>query len=241
MALSLGRRRRDTRDRQVRLRRPVISVGNISLGGTGKTPVTALIARWLIEAGERPAVLSRGYGRAMVEHGVVVVSDGRHLLADLDRAGDEPLMLAREAPGARVLVCEQRALAGALAERALDATVHVLDDGFQHLQLARDIDLVVTNAQDLAGRPLPFGRLREPVSALQAADAVIFDGDPPNASYFTLRRTLGAPSVVGCGVLSAECRVPGAECQVPSAECRVGKCVALAGIARPEQIGRAHV
>ncbi len=103
------------------------------MGGRGKTPVVAYVARLLVEAGERPAILSRGYGRRRQEDGVVVVSDGRHLLADLDRSGDEPLMLARTVPGAAVLVCERRALAGALAERRFGATVHVLDDGFQHV------------------------------------------------------------------------------------------------------------
>jgi len=161
--------------RQARLARPVISVGNLSMGGRGKTPVVAHIARLLLEAGERPAILTRGYGRSRPEDGVVVVSDGVHLLADVDRSGDEPLMLARQVPGARVLVCDQRALAGALAERALHATVHILDDGFQHLQLARDIDLVIVTPQDLDGRALPFGRLREPVSALNHADAVIWE------------------------------------------------------------------
>ena len=96
---------------------PVVSVGNLAMGGRGKTPVVAYLAKSLIAAGERPAILSRGYGRRRVEEGVVVVSDGEHLLADVDRAGDEPLMLARTVPGAIVLVCEQRATAAALAMR----------------------------------------------------------------------------------------------------------------------------
>jgi tetraacyldisaccharide 4'-kinase len=165
--------------RQHRLRRPVISVGNLSLGGRGKTPVVALLARMLVEAGERPAVLTRGYGRQQPEDGVVVVSDGQHLLADVRRSGDEPMMLARDVPGACVLVCDQRAMAGALAERALGATVHILDDGFQHRQLARDVDVVIVSEGDLQDRRMPFGRLRESPQALERADAVIFDGDIP--------------------------------------------------------------
>lgn len=146
------------------------------MGGRGKSPMVEFLARLLIEAGERPAILSRGYGRRQAPPGVVVVSDGKRILADLARSGDEPLMLARAVPGAAVLVCEQRAMAGELAERVLGATVHLLDDGFQHLRLARDTDLVVVAPEDLIGRAVPFGRLREPVAALAAADAVIIDG-----------------------------------------------------------------
>ena len=181
--------------RQHRLRQPVISVGNLSVGGRGKTPVVAHLARLLLAAGERPAILTRGYGRRRPEPGVVVVSDGVHLLADLDRSGDEPLMLAREVRQARVLVCAERALAGELAERTFGATVHLLDDGFQHLQLARDIDIVLVSPRDLDDRPLPFGRLREPAAALAYADALVIDGDEPlrtdlkHRSFF-LRRML---------------------------------------------------
>jgi len=153
---------------------PVISVGNLAMGGRGKTPVVRLITRWLVEAGERPSILSRGYGRRTAEPGVVIVSDGSHVLADLDRSGDEPLMLARALPGAAVLVCDVRATAAALAERALGCTVHVLDDGFQH-PIRRDVDIVLVAPDDLTARQLPFGRLREPVTALARAAAVVID------------------------------------------------------------------
>ena len=152
--------RRAARARAHRLARPVISIGNISMGGRGKTPLAALVAQMLVDAGERPSILSRGYGREIASDGVTVVSDGHAVLSDLAHSGDEPLMLARAVPGAALLVCEQRALAGTLAERALGCTVHVLDDGFQHHQLHRDIDIVIVTAEDLAGRPMPFGKLR---------------------------------------------------------------------------------
>jgi tetraacyldisaccharide 4'-kinase len=219
--------------RQHRLRRPVISIGNLSHGGRGKTPVVSLLARWLVEAGERPAILTRGYARSRPEDGVVVVSDGRHLLADVERGGDEPLLLARDAPGACVVVSEQRALAGALAERALGATVHLLDDGFQHLQLARDLDVVIVTREDLADRPVPFGRLREPVAALAAADAVLMDGaagpEGPGirlqsgadaAVRFAVRREIGDP-------LPLE---PERSWSAPDR-----RVVAVAGIARPQR------
>jgi len=209
------------------------------MGGRGKTPLVAHLARLLLDAGERPAILSRGYGRRRAEDGVVVVSDGRHLLADLDRSGDEPLMLARAVPGAAVLVCDTRALAGALAERLFGATVHILDDGFQHLMLARDLDLVLVSPEDLNDRPAPFGRLRESAAALASADAVIVDegdrgrgsgdrlraegGVPPAMPAFSLRRSLGQPRPLEPGR------------PWPSG---TGPIVALAGIARPDRFAR---
>jgi tetraacyldisaccharide 4'-kinase len=161
-----------------RLDRPVVSVGNLSVGGTGKTPLVAWIASRLIEAGERPAILSRGYGRSDPDDGVTVVNDGVRLRADLARAGDEPLMLARALPKCRVLVCADRYLAGRVAELHLGATVHILDDGFQHFGLARDVDLLVIDPADFE-RPmtLPAGRLREPEKTASRADALIVAGD----------------------------------------------------------------
>lgn len=161
-----------------RLRRPVVSVGNLAVGGRGKTPLAAAIARMLRDAGERPAILSRGYGRARPDDGVVVVRDATGIRADVARAGDEPLMLARQLPGVCVLSCADRYLAGRLAEHHLGATVHVLDDGFQHLQLERDLDLVIVGREDVL-RPttLPAGRLREPLDTIVAADAVLTADD----------------------------------------------------------------
>src|SRR5579863_3672687 len=139
-----------------RLDRPVISVGNLALGGRGKTPLVAHLARLLLAEGERPAILTRGYHRRHREDGVVVVRDAEIIRAGLDESGDEPLMLAESLPGVSVLVSDIRAIAGALAERALGATVHILDDGFQHRALARDVDLVVVTAEDFADRRVPF-------------------------------------------------------------------------------------
>lgn len=137
--------------------------------------------------GERPAILSRGYARRDPVDGVVVVRDADGIRADLDRAGDEPLMLAHQLEGVSVLVCPDRYLAGRLAELHLGATVHVLDDGFQHFRLHRDADIVVVAHEDLppeggSSPTLPFGRLREPVDVLEAADALIYlDGEPRTA------------------------------------------------------------
>lgn len=160
-------------DARKRLRHPVISVGNIAAGGRGKTPFVAAIARILLESGERPAILSRGYGRTRPAEGVVIVRDAGGIRADVARAGDEPFMLARQLPGAIVMTSADRYLAGRLAEHRLGATVHILDDGFQHFQLDRDVDIVLIERSDLKGRTFPGGRLREPPDVLLAADALI--------------------------------------------------------------------
>lgn len=184
----------------------MISVGNLSVGGTGKTPLVARIAAWLVERGERPAILSRGYRRRERVDGVVVVSTGADVVADVHRAGDEPLMLARAVPGAIVAVCEERYAAGVVAETELGATVHVLDDGFQHVQLARDLDILVTSPGEIGGgRTLPFGRLREAASAAARAHFVVVvnaDEDAARTEAWELgisqfaaaRRTIPPPS-----------------------------------------------
>jgi len=160
------------------LARPVISIGNLAAGGRAKTPLARLVASRLRDMGERPAILSRGYARRDPAEGVVVVRDPGGMRADLDRAGDEPLMLARSLDGVAVLVSSDRYLAGRLAEQHFDCTVHVLDDGFQHFPLRRDADLVVVAQEDLdAPRTLPAGHLREPLESAAAADAfVALDG-----------------------------------------------------------------
>ena len=196
-------------ERRHHLARPVISVGNLSMGGTGKSPVVAAIAQWLVDHGERPAILSRGYGRADAADGVVVVSDGTRILEGVDRSGDEPLMLARQVPGAAVCVSPDRFLAGTLAERRLGCTVHVLDDGFQHLQLARDLDVLVTTMGEIPkGRVIPMGRLREPMDAAARAQVLVVSDATAGAAATEAwslgisqacgaHRTLGAPLVVG--------------------------------------------
>ena len=201
---AIVRRRREQFARRAdlrrRLRRPVISIGNLAVGGRGKTPVVAMIARELIAMGERPAILTRGYARTRAEDGVVVVRDPDGIRSDLARAGDEPLMLARQLPGVSVLASPDRYLAGRLAEHHFGATVHVLDDGFQHLQLERDVDVVIVGRDDVV-RPvtLPSGRLREPLDTLVAADAimtadpdVVIETRQADVPVFGLVRALGA-------------------------------------------------
>jgi tetraacyldisaccharide 4'-kinase len=160
-------------DRRRRLSHPVISVGNLTSGGSGKTPVVAAIARMLRERGERPAILSRGYGRRDATEGVLVVSDGERVLEPVARSGDEPQMLARALGGIPILVSADRYLAGSFAERHFGVTVSLLDDGFQHVQLERDIDLLLVAPRDLEEKVLPSGQLREPLDAARFADALL--------------------------------------------------------------------
>jgi tetraacyldisaccharide 4'-kinase len=159
-----------------RLEGPVISVGNLSLGGRGKTPLVALVAGLLREAGFPVAVLSRGHGGTFRGESLIV-GDGERVLADAVIAGDEPVMLARALSGVVVAVGRRRDRVGAAVERHFGRRVHVLDDGFQHLRLRRDLDLVCVTAGDLRDRPLPAGSLRERPSALSRADLVLFLND----------------------------------------------------------------
>ena len=159
-----------------RLPVPVISVGNLTVGGTGKTPMVQHLARLLKDNGFRPAVISRGYaGRAQGR--VNLVSDGSRLLLDADLAGDEPRFLAETLPGVPVLTGIVRRLPAREAV-ALGADVLLLDDGFQHMQLARDINLALFSADRLAGnsRVFPGGELREPVAALRRATGFVLTG-----------------------------------------------------------------
>ena len=134
-----------------------MSVGNLRVGGSGKTPIVEYIARLLVERGERPAVLTRGVRAARARRRDDRV--GRHDRPRRSRRGGRRAADARAAlPGVAVLVGADRYLSGCLAERRLGATVHLLDDGFQHLELARDVDLLLVAEDDLQDRPLPAGR-----------------------------------------------------------------------------------
>ncbi len=152
---------------------PVISVGNLTLGGTGKTPMVQFLARLLQENGYRPAIISRGYGGATKER-INIVSDGKELFLDASYVGDEPRMLAESLPGVPVLTGIVRKLPAAEAVK-MGAHVLLLDDGFQHMAIRRDLDLVLFNADRLAGnsRVFPGGDLREPSCALHRCHAFV--------------------------------------------------------------------
>lgn len=158
-----------------RLPRPVISVGNIVVGGTGKTPVTVWTAAHLMGRGKRVAVLTRGYG-GRLEGEVAVVADGsRRLLEPVD-AGDEPCLLADQLPGLIVVMGSDRYRAGCLAMERFNPDVFILDDGFQHLKLQRDLDILLMDGKRPTGNGFvfPAGLLREPVSAIRRAKLILF-------------------------------------------------------------------
>lgn len=157
---------------RARLKGPVVSVGNLGLGGSGKTPVVARVAEILREEGLPVAVLSRGY-RGSFAGDALFVSDGASVLASAEAAGDEPVMLARSLPGVVVAVGRRRDVVGLAVEARYGPRVHVLDDGFQHLRLERDLDLLCLDVRDLEDRPLPSGRLRESPGAVERADLVL--------------------------------------------------------------------
>jgi tetraacyldisaccharide 4'-kinase len=208
---------------------PVISVGNLTAGGTGKTPLVIALAGRLMARGLRVAVVSRGYGRSGSAPLVVVARDGR-IAAGAAEAGDEPLLIAAET-SANVVVAPDR-LRGAVHARSLGADLVILDDGFQHRRLRRDLDLVVIDARDpfAGGRLIPRGRLREPPGALARADLLVVHRGDVSAPVPT-------PPAFGAAVQVAlsprAIRDRGAALE-PSA--LAGKRAALiAAIARPER------
>jgi len=175
-----------------RLARPVVSVGNISVGGSGKTPFVIALGELLKQRGIAFDVLSRGYGRNSTE--IAVVEPG----GTAAQFGDEPLLIAQKL-GVPVIVGADRYQAGLLAEKQFPARLHLLDDGFQHRRLHRDFDVVLLPREDFRGSLLPFGRLREPISSLRRADAIVLSeplriiGATPEA--WPVRRVVSPPAV----------------------------------------------
>jgi tetraacyldisaccharide 4'-kinase len=170
---------------QHRLSAPVISVGNLTVGGTGKTPLVSWIARQLAQSGKNVCVLTRGYGRQAINERFVV-SDGLSVSSDHERAGDEPLLLAERLKGLAAVVADRnRVSAARWAIENLDSDLFILDDGFQHLQLARELDILTIDAMDPwgNGRLLPAGTLRESPVELRRADCVVITrADDPKAA-----------------------------------------------------------
>src|SRR5580692_8897745 len=163
------------------LEKPVISVGNLSVGGSGKTPFVIALGELLKTRGIQFDVLTRGYGRTT--RGVLLV-DPKGEAAEF---GDEPLLIARRL-GVPVVVGENRYDAGRVSEEKFESQFHILDDGFQHRSLARDFDIVLLSQNDLDDELLPSGRLREPPSSLQRADAIVVQDNP--AKEFSNKLTI---------------------------------------------------
>jgi tetraacyldisaccharide 4'-kinase len=218
--------------KQHQLAVPVISVGNLTVGGTGKTPCVAWLANFLQGAGQSVAILSRGYKRASM--GRVEVSDGQALLCDAAAAGDEPYLLAQSCPGVRVVVDQDRYAAGQwLVERAA-VTVFLLDD-----------DLLLVDATDdfATARLVPLGRLREPLTAMRRAAAVIVTRADQPFDQSKLEQTLQRHTRPGTPVFYASHKLTQLRCltkaEAVESHTFAGKAVAaLCGIARPERFFR---
>lgn len=157
-----------------RLSHPVISVGNLTVGGSGKTPLVAEVAAILLRNGYKPSILTRGYGRKRGAE-LIALEPQSQRNPDSRAVGDEPALLARALPQVPVIICADRYRAGQVAEEHFGVDIHILDDGFQHFALQRDLDLVAIDVTQgvLQDSVLPGGRLREPLSALSRADVLV--------------------------------------------------------------------
>ena len=157
------------------LPKPVISIGNITWGGTGKTPVVIKLTSEIFACGLKPCILSRGYFRKDKKHSFIAVSDGKRILVPPEMSGDEPNLIAQSVPGAVVMAGRNRLKSAEYALGKFSPDVFILDDGFQHWKISRGLDIVCVNALNPFGNGLliPAGILREPVSALKRAGLVI--------------------------------------------------------------------
>jgi tetraacyldisaccharide 4'-kinase len=221
---------------------PVVSIGNLTVGGTGKTPAVELAVRTLIELGHRPAVLSRGYGRR--GSGVQIVADAASIRLDAEEAGDEPFLLARRLPGVPVVVGPNRYEAGLLARARFGVTAVVLDDGFQHRTLRKDLEILMARAVEPwgNGRLLPGGPLREPINRLARAGLVVATGavtlDEATAVTAAVARVAPGVPVLTAVHVPTECFESSAMRVVPLAVLREARLVAFAGIGSPARFRR---
>ena len=153
---------------------PIISVGNITTGGSGKTPLVMYLANLLIKNGKNPGIVSRGYGRK--SQGLVVVHDGKKMKAKVESAGDEPFLMASILKSVPVIVCEDRREAIRHLVNSSTVNIIIMDDGFQHRKVKRDLDIITISANDTKNdyRLLPWGKLREPFKNINRSNAIVF-------------------------------------------------------------------
>jgi tetraacyldisaccharide 4'-kinase len=223
--------------RTKKLPAPVISVGNLTVGGTGKTPVVACLAALWRDRGRRVAILSRGYGGRI--QGPTRLSDGERLYHKPPEVGEEPYWLARALPGVAVYTGADRYAAGLAAWEEFKPDLFLLDDGFQHFQLHRDLDLVLLDAAAPFGNGslLPRGPLREPLTALSAAQIIIltrFDHPRHEANLSAIQKRFPDKMVLTASISPVRVTShPGGQAQAPEV---VGHraLMAFAGLARPE-------
>jgi len=222
---------------------PVISVGNLAVGGTGKTPMVIWLARFLLEEGWRVGVVSRGYKGEKTEK-VLVVSDGRNILAGSDISGDEPQLLARRLPGIPVLCSTKRALAAEAAVEQFRCEVVILDDGFQHRFVARNLDIVMFDSRYPFGDGslFPRGILREQTTALTRAQVLVlsrFDGsEQAEQSHKNLVGQWPDKTVVTAAHRATHLFKATTQKELPLSSVENKRLAAFAGIGRPDDFFR---
>lgn len=224
--------------KKMRLPGFVLSIGNITAGGTGKTPAVIMIAGWALRQGLRPAVLSRGYGGSYGSK-VLQVSDCEKISATANEAGDEPLLLAKALPGVPVVLSKRRYPAGMYASKKFGSDFFVLDDGFQHMALERDIDMVLLDAESPFGNGylLPRGPLREPLKNLGRADAICLtrasETDSGMADTHLLPDVVSGKPVFYAGHVPEKVVFPNRKEEEPVDFLKGKRVVAFAGIGNP--------
>ena len=222
---------------------PVISVGNLAVGGTGKTPMVIWLARFLLEEGWRVGVVSRGYKGEKTEK-VLVVSDGRNILAGSDISGDEPQLLARRLPGIPVLCSTKRALAAEAAVEQFQCEVVILDDGFQHRFVARNLDIVMFDSRYPFGDGslFPRGILREQTAALTRARVLVlsrFDSsEQAEQSHKNLVGQWPDKTVVTAAHRATHLFKATTQKELPLSSVENKRLAAFAGIGRPDDFFR---
>jgi tetraacyldisaccharide 4'-kinase len=219
---------------------PVISVGNLTVGGTGKTPITKLVVRFLRdECGKRVAIVMRGYKRAT--KGLLVVSDGVTTFADATASGDEAQLYAEELADV-IVVCDEERVRGAHKAIELGAQVIVLDDGYQHLAIHRDLNILLLSAREPSGAMIPLGRFREAGRAAQDADVILITGSPEddfaNSESVVSRFPLKPFILVSRALLHPTSLNLLDDGQVILEELRGKRVLALSSIAVPERFHR---
>jgi tetraacyldisaccharide 4'-kinase len=223
--------------KQKKVSQRVISVGNITLGGTGKTPAVMQIAGVLRRNRKHPVVISRGYGRND-ESALVVVSDGKQVLVDAATGGDEPVLIGSKLVDVPVVADSNRFRAALFARHKFGNDTIILDDGFQHLKIQRDLDIVLLDAVDPFGngKLFPAGILREPLSALHRAHAVVITGtervENPGPLKSVIRQYTRARIFTSCQIPSDLVDVTTGE-RKPLSALRGAAVLAFSGIARP--------
>lgn len=214
------------------LPKPVISVGNITVGGTGKTPACLYLARYLISHGYKVALISRGYGGER-EGGIDVVSNGEKIFMTSQECGDEPYLLAKKIPGLIVILGSDRYGAGLFAMEQFKPDVFLLDDGFQHLRLFRNLNILLLDAKNPAGNgwTLPAGLLRESLNAIRRADIIFHTRSPEDVQYL---ESYGKPFCRARHEIVSLALLENTDSDIDFSQFEGKKILAFAGIASPE-------